>query len=282
MMRLYRVLLHLFPASFRAEYGEEMAAIFERRRRDASGALGLLGLWLGAVADVLPNALRVHADILRQDLRYTGRTLRRSPGFTATAVLITALGVGAVTAAFSITDHVLIRPLPFADPDRLVHVWGDPGRTGRSRAEPSLPNYLDWKRMSRSFEAMGAYHPLSANLVGGTEPEHLEGIGVDADLLPLLGARPLLGRLFTPEDHRRGAAGTVLLSEGVWRARFGGDPAIVGRKVLHGRQAIHGHRRHAPPFPVSEPGRGDLDADATERRRRQRSNQRLLRRGGES
>jgi predicted permease len=79
---------------------------------------------------------------------------------------------------------------------------------------------------------MGASHPLSANLVGGSEPQRLEGIGVDADLLPMLGARPLLGRLFTPEDHRRGAAGTVLLSEGLWRARFGGDAAVIGRKVL--------------------------------------------------
>jgi putative ABC transport system permease protein len=231
-MRLYRALLHLLPASFRAEYGEEMCAIFARKRHGAAGALGRAALWLGALSDVLPNALRAHGDILRQDLHYTGRTLRRSPGFTATAILIAALGVGAVTAAFSITDHVLIRPLPFADSERLVHLWGDPAQNGRSRVEPSLPNYRDWKRLSSSFEAMGAYHPLSFNLVGGSEPQHLEGIGVDADLLPLLGARPLLGRLFTPEDHRRGAAGTVLLSEGVWRGRFGGDPAVVGRKVL--------------------------------------------------
>ena len=227
----YRALLRLFPASFRAEYGEEMEAIYGRRR-GASGALGRLTLGLGAIADVVPNALRAHADILRQDLRYGRRTFVRSPGFTATAVLITALGVGAVTAAFSITDHVLIRPLPYADSERLVHVWSDPGRSGQSRTEPSLPNYLDWKRASASFEAMGASHPLSANLVGGNEPQHLEGIGVDADLLPMLGARPLLGRLFSREDHLRGAPGTILLSETVWKERFGGDPSVVGRKVL--------------------------------------------------
>jgi putative ABC transport system permease protein len=230
-MFFYRALLRLFPASFRAEYGPEMEAIFARRW-DAPGVPGRLALALGAVADVVPNALRAHGDILRQDLRYARRTFGRSPGFTATAVVITALGVGAVTAAFSITDHVLIRPLPFTDSERLVHLWGDPGRTGQSRVEPSLPNYLDWKRASASFEAMGASHPVSANLVGGSEPQHLEGIGVDADLLPLLGARPLLGRLFTAEDHLRGAAGTVLVSERVWKERFGGDPSVVGRKVL--------------------------------------------------
>jgi predicted permease len=231
-MRFYRALLHLFPASFRAEYGQEMCAIFERKRGRASDAPGRGALWLGAISDVLPNALRAHGDILRQDLRYTGRTLRRSPGFTATAILIAALGVGAVTAAFSITDHVLIRPLPFADAERLVHLWEDPSRSGYSRVEPSLPNYRDWKRASRSFEAMAAYHPLSANLVGANEPQHLQGIGVDADLLPMLGVRPLLGRVFTPEDHRSGAAGTLLLSEGVWKGRFGANPAVVGRKVL--------------------------------------------------
>ena len=232
VMRFYRALLHAFPASFRGEYGEEMCAIFARRRRDASGPWGRAVLWAGVLADVLPNAARAHADILRQDLRYTGRTLRRSPGFSATAVLITALGVGAVTAAFSVTDHVLIRPLPLADAERLVQLWEDPSGDGQSQNEPSPPNYRDWKRASKSFEAMGAYHWLGANLVGSGTPQHLEGVGVDADLLPMLGVRPLIGRVFEPGDHVAGAAGTLLLSEGTWKRRFGGDPGIAGKKVL--------------------------------------------------
>jgi len=231
-MGLYGTLLRLLPASFRAEYAAEMRSVFARRLRDASGPFGRGLVWAAEALDVLATAARVHVDILRQDVRYTLRALRRAPGFAATAILIAALGVGAVTAAFSITDHVLIRPLPFAHPERLVHLWGNPEHDARYRSEPSLPNYLDWKRMSSSFEAMAAYHPLSANLVGGREPLHLQGVGVDADVLPLLGAKPLLGRLFAPEDHRRGAAGTLLLSEGVWKGRFGGDPSVVGRKVL--------------------------------------------------
>lgn len=231
-MRLYGVLLHLLPASFRAEYGAEMERIFARRLRDASGLAARLAVCAAEVPGVVAAAARVHGDILRADSRYTLRALRRSPGFAAAAIGIAAVGVGAVTAAFSITDHVLIRPLPFPDSDRLVHVWADPGRTGNSRAEPSLPNYQDWKRASDSFEAMAAYHPFAANLVGGNEPQRLQGIGVDADLLPLLGARPLLGRVFSAADTARGAPGTLLLSEGVWKVRFGADPSVVGRKVL--------------------------------------------------
>ncbi|HEY6066179.1 MAG TPA: hypothetical protein VIY96_08485, partial [Thermoanaerobaculia bacterium] len=96
-MRFYRGLLHLYPSSFRGEYGEEMLAIFARRRQSAGSALARLGLLLAAAADVVPNALRAHAELLRQDTRYTLRTLARSPGFAATAILVTALGIGATT-----------------------------------------------------------------------------------------------------------------------------------------------------------------------------------------
>src|SRR5512143_1461833 len=97
-MRAYRALLILYPSSFRAEYGEEMDAIFARRAREAPGALGLAALWAEALLDLIPNAVRLHADILRQDLRYTARALSRSPGFAATAILVAAIGIGAATA----------------------------------------------------------------------------------------------------------------------------------------------------------------------------------------
>src|SRR6266550_9034275 len=102
-MTIYRALLHLYPASFRNEYGGEMRAVFARRRREA-GSLGVIGLWLETIGDVLGNALLVHLDLLRQDLSYAGRMIRRAPGFAIIAIIIVALGIGATTAAFSVTD----------------------------------------------------------------------------------------------------------------------------------------------------------------------------------
>jgi len=228
-MPVYRALLYLYPASFRSEYGGEMCAVFARRRRDTPGWL-LLVLWVQVLFETLANAVAVHGDILRQDVRYTVRSLARTPGFALTAIVVVALGVGANTAAFSVTDRVLVRPLPFPDSDRLVKVWER--HQGYARMELSPANYRDWKQASRSFEAMGAFFPSSVNLTGAGEPKRIEGTNVTAGLLPVLGARPLFGRLFTEADDREGAAGTVLLSYRLWQAVFAGDAGVLGRRML--------------------------------------------------
>ncbi|HEV3484476.1 MAG TPA: hypothetical protein VG106_03645, partial [Vicinamibacterales bacterium] len=124
-MRLYRALLALYPASFRHEYGREMEHDFELRRRDASGLVSRLGVWLEAIGDLIVNAMRVHLEMLRGDVRYALRAFRRAPGFALTAIVVTALGIGANTAVFPLADRVLIRPLPYADADRLVKLWED-------------------------------------------------------------------------------------------------------------------------------------------------------------
>src|SRR3954453_21729937 len=124
-MKLYRALLHLYPASFRAEYGEELCAVFAQRRTHAANPFAQLAIWLEAIADTVISAVPVHLDILRSDLAWAFRSLRRSPAFTATAILVAAIGIGATTAAFTLTDHVLLRPLPFAHPDSLVKIWED-------------------------------------------------------------------------------------------------------------------------------------------------------------
>jgi predicted permease len=208
-----------------------MEAIFGRRLKEATGGWSAGLVLLDAAADVLVNSARTHVDVLRQDLRQVGRTLRRSPGFAATVVAVSALGVGATTAAFTLTDHVLVRPLPFPHADRLVRLW----QSQRGRfldMELSPANFRDWQRLSQSFEGMAAFHGLSVNLVGGGEPERLEGTAVTAAFLDVLGVPPLLGRGFHAEDDREGAAGVVVLSYPLWQARFGGDPQIVGRTVL--------------------------------------------------
>ncbi|HUB81011.1 MAG TPA: ABC transporter permease [Bryobacteraceae bacterium] len=228
-MRLYRLLLHLYPASFRNEYAEEMCGVFARRLRDTS-VPALPALWTGVFFEVLFNSLAVHADILRQDLRYTARALRRTPGFAVTAVLVVALGIGANTAAFSLADQALLRPLPFPDPGRLVRIWET--ESGYGEMEPSPANYRDWKAMSHSFSAMGYYTNSALNLVGKGEPERIQIAMFDKDLLPALEVQPLFGRIFSPADDRDGAPGTVLLSYGLWQRQFGGDRGILGRQLL--------------------------------------------------
>ncbi len=231
-MRFYAWLLHVYPRSFRNEYGADMSEMFERRRREAGNAFARAALWPGTLIEVLANASLVHGDILKQDLRYTARTLRRAPGFAITAVLVVALGIGATTAAFSVTDFALIRPLPFPDASQLVKLWE---RTpGYSRMELSPANYRDWKQAATSFSSMGTYSSTSMNLVGVGDPQRLEAAWVSADLFPTLGVPLLLGRSFAEADDRAGAAGTVVLSYHLWQSTFGGDPGVVGRHIVLG------------------------------------------------
>jgi putative ABC transport system permease protein len=229
-MRLYGFLLRLYPASFRHEYGGEMRAVFQRRLRDAHGPAGRATLWAGTLIETAVNAAIVHWDILRGDLGYALRSLSATPWFTITAVAVIALGIGATTAAFSVTDFVLIRPLPFTQPDRLVKIWET--TPGYSSMELSAPNYRDWKAAATSFESMGMYHFDELTMMARDEPRRFNGTAVSADLFPTLGVAPILGRTFRPEDDRQGAAATVILSYRLWQTEFGGDPAIVGRQLV--------------------------------------------------
>jgi putative ABC transport system permease protein len=225
---MYRWLLSLYPASFRNEYGREMQAIFARERREARG-LGLVALWLRVTADTCITAAGVHCDILTQDLRYTMRTLARTPAFTFTALAVVMLGVGATAAAFSLADFVLLRPLPFPDADRLVRVSEQ--RPGFPRMEMSPANYRDWKQMATSFEIFGAYRGLSVNLLGGRQPLRLQGASTTADVFDAVRVPPMLGRTFAATDDVDGAARTTILSYGLWQREFGGDTTVVGRSV---------------------------------------------------
>ncbi|HEX7252373.1 MAG TPA: ABC transporter permease [Thermoanaerobaculia bacterium] len=231
-MRIYRALLRLYPSSFRGEYGEEMCAIFAERLRGKRGFFATIRLEIDALADILPTAFRSHMDLLRQDLRYTARTLTGAWGFTATAILVVALGIGATTAAFSITDHVLIRPLPFPRSQDLIALWENQPHRGISRMELSPGNFRDWKRLSTSFESMGACSTFSMNLVGTGSPERLDMAYVTWELFPTLGVAASVGRIFTAGDDSPGAAGTVVLSDRLWRSRFAADPNVLGHKVI--------------------------------------------------
>ena len=227
MMRFYRALLRLYPASFRAEYEDEMCAVFEGRARQVDGRFARARTAAAAIADVVPNAAAVHWDLLRQDLRVTARALRRAPGFAITAVLVVALGVGANTAAFSLTDFVLVRPLPFREPDRLVSLYQQTPGYGYMELSPA--NYRDWIRMSRAFQGIEAYTMRAANLTGGGEPRRLETARVTPGLLRLLGVGAYSGRVFTSDDSVSSAV--AVLGYGLWQSEFGGAGNVVGQTI---------------------------------------------------
>ena len=229
-MAIYRAVLWLYPASFRAEYGREMSAIFARRWQQNPSLLARLWFCVDALFDALRNAPPLHFDILRQDVAFAVRTMARAPSLAITVVLVTGIGIGATTATFSLADHVLLKPLPFRDPERLVNIWQQPGEGGRLQASPG--NFRDWERQATSFESMGAYSATSTNLVGTGDPLRLDGSWVSGDLFRTLGVSPLLGRALTPDDSLEGAALTVVISERLWRARFAADPGLVGSKVI--------------------------------------------------
>src|SRR5688500_13162854 len=150
-MRFYRALLYLYPKSFRVEYGGQIFAVIAHRRA-LLGRGGRLALAAEIVGDTMTNALRIHLDILMQDLRYSFRTLRRSPAFAVTAIVLTALGIGATTAALAIADHVLFRPLPFRDPERLIRFQGDDRTRPGGWNDLSPGNYRDLVARSSAIE----------------------------------------------------------------------------------------------------------------------------------
>jgi putative ABC transport system permease protein len=172
---------------------------------------------------------------LWQDVRYGLRMLVKSPGFTVVAVVALALGIGANTAIFSIVNAMLLRPLPYGEPDRLVVVWEtNPDLSSpylRTHNEASPANFLDWRQQQTVFEDIAAYRFNDYNLTGGDAPEQLLGNPVTANMFDVLKVRPLLGRTFRPEDGDPKSDRVVVLSYGLWQRRFGGDANIVGRQL---------------------------------------------------
>src|SRR5580765_2131060 len=169
-------------------------------------------------------------DALLQDIRYAGRTLRKNPAFTVIAIVCLALGIATNTTLFSCFNAIVLRPFPFDDPDRLVSLW-DFNPKNSNRSGISYPNYLDWRDQSRSFSGIGAYTGRSIAITEGTEPVRLSGELITANLFPLLGIRPQLGRLFRADEDAAGAGGVVLLSDAVWKRLYAGDPSVVGRVI---------------------------------------------------
>ena len=172
-------------------------------------------------------------DTILNDLRYAFRSLRRTPGFTMAAVLTLAIGIGANTAIFSIVDHVILRPLAYDDPDRLYVIHEAAPRL--AHISPTIPvsanHFVEWKRSANAFDQMSLVGSVSFNLTGAGEPEEVQGARASAELFPLLGVRPQLGRLFLSDEGEVGRDRVVLLDDALWRRRYGGDRTIVGRAI---------------------------------------------------
>jgi len=181
-----------------------------------------------------------YVEELRQDLRYAVRQLGRSPGFAAVAALTLALGIGATTAIFSAVHAVVLRPLPFPSPERLVRIYAtSPTTTSSDEASPK--DFAAWRGESRSFTSMAAIETRGFTFVeGGRRAEHVTGVRTTADYFPMLGLRPLLGRFFTADEDRPGTGRVAVLSHRFWAGRFGGERSVLGRAI----------RLDAEPFTV--------------------------------
>lgn len=229
--RIFRALLRVLPFDFRDEHGREMEQVFRAQRDGArrDGSIGALArLWLETVSDLLTTAPQQHAAILRQDLAYTLRTLRRTPGFTAAAVLALAIGISASASIFTIINAFLFRPLPVDRPNELVSI----ATLGDHHIDMphgiSYRDLQDYAGLTDVFSGLMGYQPRNLWLDAGTGAERIIAEAITDNGFSLLGVRPAAGRVFTEADAR---TPVVVLSHDYWQTRFGGDATVVGQSI---------------------------------------------------
>jgi predicted permease len=243
--RVYRVLLWLFPRDVRASFGDDMVELFARQREQLHGA-SRVRFWLRVIADAVRHGIGERLDRMRQpqrqrsrwwmdtlghDFRHACRLMIRQPGISATILLTLALGIGANTAVFSVVHAVLLRPLPYADPDRLVMIWEKRPAEGVMNNVVSPADFLDWAKTSQSFTSMAAYSADTADLTGVGDPVQVPLAGVTSAFFDVLGVRALHGRTFAIGEDVLGRHRIVVLSHAVWQQRFGGDASVIGRTI---------------------------------------------------
>jgi len=257
MIRTYRLFLLLFPARFRREHGAEMERMLDAMRRDRHRLVrgrrdSALAFWSRAFADLISQAAQARfgapntataesttlsrsrnfMDTLIADIRYALGSLLRSPGFTAIAVVTLALGIGATTSVFSVADAVILRPLPYPEPERLVQVFDNDETTGDDRDTFTGADFLDWQAGSSSFEELAAFRTLTWTLTGNEYPRRLMGASVTPNFFTVLGVEPQIGRAFSPATDPPGGNLTVVIGHDLWQGQFGGDPAALGKSLL--------------------------------------------------
>ncbi len=249
--RIFRSLLRVLPADFQSDYGREMEHTFEDQSRDArerGGLAGVVRLWWETIQGIFQTAPREHWEILKQDLTYAGRMMRKNPGFTVMATVILALGIGANTAIFSVVHAVLLRPLPYPNGQQLVFIRQQAQKQGLEDISFSVHEIQDYREQNRTLSGLVEYHAMSFILFGHGDPDRVRSAVVSANYFDLFQVRPLLGRTFVPDDDKLGAPPVLLLSYEYWKNKFGSDPAIVG-KTFEMNDKVHTVVGVLPPLP---------------------------------
>lgn len=261
MTRLLRLLLRLYPRAFRERLGDELMRAWRDRHNDDVERLGYVRAWARSLVDLFDiiaagvaerfrafradthrspsySAPHTHTEDARmarfwKDLRFALRTLRKQPGFVAAVVLTVALGVGANTATFSVVHAVLLRQLPYEEPEELVFVFQTDRFNDTRREGTSAPDYFDYLERQTVFERLAAYTgaPNPTLTPEGREPERLTALQVTHTLFPTLGWEAVRGRTFVPEEDKPGGPAVAVLSHGLWVRGFGGDPSIIGGSI---------------------------------------------------
>jgi putative ABC transport system permease protein len=265
---LFILVLRLYPAEFRERFGGDMHAAYRWARAEAAtrGRRDVVQFWLGVAMDALVRAPGEHMRMTLQDLRYAARSLRRTPTFTLVALGTVALGIGANTAIFSVVQAVALQPLPNRDSSRLVRLWEKNDALNIPQFSASVPNYISWRERSRAFTELGAWITGSATLTTGGEPQRLTRLQATATVFPLLGVQPLAGRTFAAEEDRPGGARVALLTESIWRGRFGARRDLLGSALVidgvpHTLIGILRDRDFVVPFQVMVPLAADISRE---------------------
>ncbi|HLK68360.1 MAG TPA: ABC transporter permease [Bryobacteraceae bacterium] len=234
ILRLYRTCLGLYPAEFREEYGRELYMVFVDRWREVQSPLGMARVWLESLHGILHEAPKEHLHMILQDFRYALRILRKDATITVAALAILALGIGATTLVFSLANGLLLRPLPYADPARLVAVEEYSPKDPNESRQISFPNAVDFAARATLIQDLGVFSGGSTVLRSDGEAETVIACVASDRVFRALGVAPILGRTFTREDTAPGGPKTVILSEGLWARRYGRDPQILGKGLPMG------------------------------------------------
>src|SRR5262245_32147919 len=225
---LFRAVLHLYPASYRDEYGREMMLVLVDRLRAEHNAAARVVVLLSAITSVLADAPKQHALVLAQDLRLALRLIRRERSFATVAIGTVALGIGLSTAVFSVGKSLLVDALPYREAERATMVWVTNPRQGFERDVTSYPRLLAWRERSRLIEAFAAYTFRRAALTGIADPELLRLVRATPEFFQVVRPEPVVGRVFAATEEQ---AAVVVLSHGLWQRKFGGQPSAVGQTL---------------------------------------------------